>query len=76
LVDAPHPNAARLFIDFLLSREGQEILAASVISAAHRCCLATHEASPPKMKVIPLPMMLATRYNEYFQTYRKVMGLK
>ena len=26
--DAPHPNAARLFIDFLLSREGQEILAA------------------------------------------------
>jgi hypothetical protein len=31
--------------------------------------------APPKMKVIPLPMMLATRY-EYFQTYRKVMGLK
>lgn len=24
---APHPNAARLFVDFLLSREGQQILA-------------------------------------------------
>ena len=23
---APHPNAARLFLDFILSREGQEIL--------------------------------------------------
>ena len=32
--------------------------------------------APSKMKVVPLPMMLATRYNEYFQTYRKVMGLK
>ena len=31
---------------------------------------------PAKMKVIPLPMSLAPRYNEYFQTYRKLMGLK
>ncbi|MFE0756999.1 ABC transporter substrate-binding protein [Inquilinus sp. NPDC058860] len=27
--DAPHPNAAKLFLDFLLSREGQNALAAS-----------------------------------------------
>jgi iron(III) transport system substrate-binding protein len=27
--DAPHPNAARLFIDFALSREGQEIFRAA-----------------------------------------------
>jgi hypothetical protein len=36
----------------------------------------TWSRSARKMKVIPLPMMLATCYNEYFQTYRKVMGLK
>jgi hypothetical protein len=32
--------------------------------------------APPKTKILPLPMSLAPRYNEYFQTYRKVMGLK
>lgn len=75
--DAPHPNAARLFSDFLLSREGQEITAAAgyyvprtdVVSPILR-------ETPAKTKIIPLPMALAPRYNEYFQTYRKVMGLK
>ena len=75
--DAPHPNAARLFIDFLLSREGQEILAAVGYYAPRTDVLSPlMKQAPPKMKVVPLPMMLATRYNEYFQTYRKVMGLK
>jgi ABC-type Fe3+ transport system substrate-binding protein len=75
--DAPHPNAARLFIDFVLSREGQEILA-SVGYYAPRTDVASPlmKQAPPNIKVIPLPMMLATRYNEYFQTYRKLMGLK
>jgi len=31
---------------------------------------------PAQMKVIPLPMSLAARYNEHFQTYRKLMGGK
>ena len=75
--DAPHPNAARLFHDFLLSREGQEVIAAAGYYVPR-----TDVASPilkdaaPKTKVIPLPMTLAPRYNEYYQTYRKVMGLK
>jgi ABC-type Fe3+ transport system substrate-binding protein len=74
--DAPHPNAARLFIDFLLSREGQETLAAVGYYAPRADVVSPlMKQAPPKMKVVPLPMMLATRYNEYFQTYRKVMGL-
>ncbi len=75
--DAPHPNAARLLNDYLLSREGQEVMAAAgyyvprgdVVSPILR------EAGP-KTKVIPLPMTLAPRYNEYYQTYRKLMGVK
>ena len=75
--DAPHPNAARLFINFLLSREGQEILAAVGYYAPRTDVVSPlMKQAPPKMKVVPLPMTLATRYNEYFQTYRKVMGLK
>jgi iron(III) transport system substrate-binding protein len=75
--DAPHPNAARLFSDFLLSREGQEITAASGYYAP-RADVASPilKEAPPKTKIVPLPMSLAPRYNEYYQTYRKVMGLK
>src|SRR5205809_4114029 len=66
--DAPHPNAARLFIDFLLSREGQEVLAAVGYYAPRTDVVSPlMKQAPPKMKVVPLPMMLATRYNEYFQ---------
>ena len=75
--DAPHPNAARLLNDYLLSREGQDVMAAAgyyvprgdVVSPILR------EAGS-KTKIIPLPMTLAPRYNEYYQTYRKVMGIK
>jgi iron(III) transport system substrate-binding protein len=75
--DAPHPNAARLFIDFLLSREGQEILAAVGYYAPRTDVVSPlMKQAPPKMKVVPLSMRLAARYNEYFQTYRKVMGFK
>ena len=62
---------------FLLPREGQEVIAAAGYYVPR-----TDVASPilkdaaSKTKVIPLPMTLAPRYNEYYQTYRKVMGLK
>ena len=75
--NGPHPNAARIFIDFMLSREGQEAMAVSgyFVPRSDVSSPILKEA-PAKTKVIPLPMTLAPRYNEYFQTYRKVMGLK
>jgi iron(III) transport system substrate-binding protein len=75
--DAPHPSAARLFNDFLLSREGQEISAAAgyYVPRSDVASPILKEA-PPKTKVMPLAMTLAPRYNEYFLTYRKLMGLK
>lgn len=75
--DAPHPNAARLLSDFLLSREGQEIMAAAGYFAPRSDVNSPIlKEAPAKTKIVPLPMTLASRYNEYFQTYRKVMGLK
>ena len=75
--DAPHPNSAKLFIDYLLSKEGQEIIAdAGYYVPRPDVAAPIMKQVPPKMKVIPLPMSLAARYNEYFQTYRKLMGLK
>jgi iron(III) transport system substrate-binding protein len=75
--DAPHPNAARLFSDFLLSREGQELIAAAgYYSPRADVRSPILKQAPARTKIIPLPMTLAPRYDEYFQTYRKVMGLK
>jgi len=75
--DAPHPNAAKLFIDFILSKEGQETIADAMYYSARRDVASpVAKQVPAQMKVIPLPMSLAARYNEHFQTYRKLMGIK
>jgi iron(III) transport system substrate-binding protein len=75
--NAPHPNAARVFIDFILSREGQEAMGANGYFVPRSDVTSPiMKEAPPKTKVIPISMALAPRYNEYFQTYRKVMGLK
>lgn len=74
--NGPHPNAAKLFIDFLLSQEGQQAYAAADYYSARKDVKSPiMKQVPPSLKVIPLSMELARRYNEYFQTYRRVMGL-
>jgi iron(III) transport system substrate-binding protein len=74
--NGPHPNAGKLFIDFVLSKEGQHaIAAAGYYSARKDVQTPIMKQVSPSLKVIPLPMELAKRYNEYFRTYRKVMGL-
>lgn len=73
---APHPSAARLFVDFLLSHEGQEILGAAGYFAPRSDVISPIlSEAPPQTKIVPLPMTLAARYNDYFQMYRKIMGL-
>lgn len=75
--NAPHPNGARLFLDFLVSREAQESLAAAGYYMPRVDVVSPIlQGAPPKTKVLPLPMTMAAKYNEYFQTYRKLMGLK
>jgi iron(III) transport system substrate-binding protein len=75
--DAPHPNAAKLLSDFLLSREGQEIIAgAGYYSPRADVSSPILKQAPARTKIVPLPMSLAPRYNEYFQMYRKLMQLK
>jgi ABC-type Fe3+ transport system substrate-binding protein len=66
-----------VFIDFILSREGQDAMGVNGYFVP-RTDVASPimKEAPPKTKVLPISMALAPRYNEYFQTYRKVMGLK
>lgn len=70
---APHPNAAKLFVDFLLSREGQEIIAGLYRIPSRM------DVDPivPKLKkglnVLPFDPTIADNYNKYVKLYREIL---
>jgi iron(III) transport system substrate-binding protein len=71
-LNAPHPNAARLLLDFLLSKEGQEI-ARSVAKIPGR---ADVEAPFPRLtkglKLFTVPASVAERYGEIVAQFREI----
>ncbi|MBI4529270.1 MAG: extracellular solute-binding protein [Deltaproteobacteria bacterium] len=75
--NSPHPNAGKLFVDFVLSREGQQAIADSNYYVPRKDVRSPiMKKVPPQVKVIPLSLEMAKRYNEYFHLYRKAMGIK
>jgi iron(III) transport system substrate-binding protein len=71
--NAPHPNAARLFADFLLSKEAGELLA-SRYGVSSRTDV---EAIVPRMKkglnILPFDVRIADDYDRYMKLYREVL---
>ncbi|MFC1815442.1 ABC transporter substrate-binding protein [Thermodesulfobacteriota bacterium] len=73
----PHPNAARLFLDFLLSREGQK-----VISSVYRIPTRTDvDAIAPGLKIedkktFPLDLSVAKDFERHVKLFRKVLMKK
>ena len=71
-VNAPHPNAARLLLDYLLSKEGQEV-GRSVAKLPAR-----PEVEPPYprltkgLKLFPVPATVADRYGEIVKEFREL----
>jgi ABC-type Fe3+ transport system substrate-binding protein len=71
-VNAPHPNAARLLVEFLLSKEGQEV-GRSVGKIP-----ALPEVEPPYprltkgLKLFPVPLSVADRYGEIVKEFRDI----
>ena len=64
---APHPNAAKLFIDFVLSEEGQKIFIQKGRESA-RVGLKP-EGYPGHLKVFPSRMQLAEKLADYTRQY-------
>lgn len=69
---APHPNAAKLFVDFVLSKEGQEVL-------VKRGRVPVRKGVKPKpaylvegVDLVPSDTLLAKEFGKYFKEYRKV----
>jgi iron(III) transport system substrate-binding protein len=64
---APHPNAAKLFIDYVLSEEGQKLFAARGREPARPGI--RPEGYPTHLKVVPSRVHLAEKLVEYRRGY-------
>jgi len=67
---APHPAAARLFVDFLLSAEGQAVIRSRGRVPARSGTAADGE----NLKVHYVDPKLAPRFNEYEKEFREIFG--
>jgi iron(III) transport system substrate-binding protein len=77
LKGAPHPNAGKLYIDFMLSKETQQELANGGYNSGRRDFDSQIlKQIPANLKMYPVRPEMGERYNEYFKLYRDVMGLK
>ncbi len=77
LKGAPHPNAGKLYIDFMLSKETQQELANGGYNSGRRDFESPIlKQIPANLKIFPVRPEMGERYNEYFKLYRDVMGLK
>ncbi len=74
---APHPHTARLFIDFLLSKEGQEIIASFYRLPTRSDVEARIPRAKAKgMKILPFDPAITDNYEKYVKLYREVLMKK
>jgi iron(III) transport system substrate-binding protein len=74
--NAPHPNAAKVLIDWLLSKEGQQYL----IEVSDRPSSRTDVQNPPRvwnssMQFYMLPAADKARYNSVVTQYKAILGV-
>jgi iron(III) transport system substrate-binding protein len=73
---APHPNAGKLYVDFLLSKEAQQELANYGYTTGRKDVDSyVLKRLPKSMKIVPVRPEMGERYNEYFKLYRKLMKI-
>jgi iron(III) transport system substrate-binding protein len=73
---APHPNAARLLVDFVLSKEGQLTLHRSfLVPARSDIPPLTPALDQSKLKVFPVHPELADDYAKYEKQYHDFLGV-
>ena len=71
---APHPHAAKLFLEFVLSRDGQKLMQTPGRLVA-RGDLANDQANMlKKLKIVPVNPALAEKLDEYAKQLRSIFG--
>ncbi len=73
---APHPNAARLFIDFILSKEGQELVVKTDRSSVRKDIAENPMDMIKNVRVVPSDLSLGKVYLQSRDEYRDLLGIK
>lgn len=71
---APHPNAAQMFLDFVLSREGQKLMQAPGRWVARRDLAAEQSPRINRINMVPVKPALADKLDEYAKQLRTIFG--
>jgi iron(III) transport system substrate-binding protein len=71
---APHPNAAKLFLEFVLSREGQKLMQTPGRHVARRDLPNDHSARLKELQIVPVNPALAEKLDEYAKQLRTIFG--
>ena len=73
---APHPNTAKLFVDFVLSKEGQELIVKTDRSSARKD-VAGNPLDPIKnVRIVPSDLSLGKNYAQIRDEFRDLLGVK
>jgi iron(III) transport system substrate-binding protein len=75
---APHPNAARLFVDWALSREGQKVVVEGIGDYSGRPDAPTPAGNPPYSEINSIPpdsfRSLINTKKEFIEAWKKITG--
>jgi iron(III) transport system substrate-binding protein len=72
---APHPNAARLFVDFCLSKEGQEIIVKHGRTSARRDIKGNPMDQIKNVRIVPSDLALGKTYKDAFAELSELLGV-
>jgi iron(III) transport system substrate-binding protein len=71
-----HPESAKLFVDFVLSKAGQEIVrSVNLIPGRSDVAPPSPAMDQKKLKLRAVPADVETRYKDYIQEFNRVFGL-
>jgi iron(III) transport system substrate-binding protein len=73
---APHPNAAKLFVDFVLSKEGQELMVKTDRSSVRKDIAGNPFDMIKNVRIVPSDLSLGKQYVETRNEYREILGIK
>jgi iron(III) transport system substrate-binding protein len=73
---APHPNAARLFIDFVLSKEGQELIVKTDRSSVRKDVAGNPLDMIKNVRIVPSDLSLGKNYVQIRDEFRELLGIR
>jgi iron(III) transport system substrate-binding protein len=73
---APHPNAAKLFVDFVLSKEGQELIVKTDRSSVRKDVAGNPLDLIRNVRIVPSDFNLGKTYVQTRDEYRDLLGIK